>query len=81
MDQVFAEDEIEVHDIHFAAYLSVSGCVLVRQRRQGQRKFFIFKNPAGPISLLKDAYYSNAGKVSAYEYASQIQAYKKMCFD
>lgn len=78
MEQVFGEDEIEVHDIYFAAYLLVSGCKLVRQRRQGQRKFFIFKNPAGPMNLLRDAYYSSEARVPAYTYAQNIVGVKKM---
>ena len=74
------DEELETHDIYLSAYLLVSGCVLVRQRAQGARKYFIFKNPAGSIKDLQVAYYSNQTSVKPHQYAQQIIAFKQMCF-
>ena len=72
-------EEIEVHDIYFAAYLKVAECELNRRRKEGSRWYFVFINPAGSITQLREDYYSGKGKVSAVRYAQEIQNMKQMC--
>lgn len=74
-------DEYETHDIYLAAYLMICGCTLLRQRRQGPRKYFIFTNPAGSVKEMREAYYSGTGTVKAHQYAQQVIAVKQLCFD
>jgi len=74
-------DECEFHDIYLAAYLKISGCQLLRTRRQGQRVYFIFINPGGSISDMREAYYSGRGMVVANAFATEIKNFKEMCFD
>jgi hypothetical protein len=80
VENALAENELETHDIYFAAYLIVTGCEMLRTRRQGQRVYFIFRNPAGPIADLKKSYFMNEATVKAHQFAQQIAAVKKMLF-
>jgi hypothetical protein len=73
--------EFETHDIYLAAYLKISGCEMLRRRRQGQRVYFIFTNPGGSISEMRTAYFSGKGKVTANVYAQEIMNFKNLCFD
>ena len=75
------DHEYETHDIYLAAYLHLAGCQLVRQRRQGARKFFIFTNSAGPISELRNAFFSGTANVKPHAFSQLVIAYKQMCFD
>ncbi len=74
-------EEHETHDIYFAAYLMLAGCVLKRERKVGPRKYFIFTNPAGSINDLRTAYYSGTAIVKAHDYSLKIVAMKQLCFD
>lgn len=74
------DKEYETHDIYLAAYLKICGCDLVRQRRQGQRVFFIFTNKGGSMSGVREDYFAGRGKVDPFAYGQQIVAFKQMCF-
>jgi hypothetical protein len=80
METVLADNELETHDIYFASFLIICSCELVRQRRQGQRVYFIFKNIGGSMGDLKNSYYSNQAKVNAYQFSQQISATKKLLY-
>lgn len=73
--------EYETHDIYLAAYLMICGCTLLRQRRQGPRKYFIFTNPGGSVKEMREAYYAGTGMVKAHQYAQTVIAVKQLCFD
>ena len=76
-----ADKEFETHDIYLAAYLKVSGCTLVRRRKQANRVYFVFVNPAGSILDLREAFFSGQGKVSAHQYSMEIVSVKQLCFE
>lgn len=75
------DNEFETHDIYLAAYLKVSGCNLMRRRKQANRVYFVFENPAGSIKDLREAYFSGQSKVQAHQYAQAIVAMKQLCFE
>lgn len=72
-------DEYETHDIYLAAYLILAGCKMERERRVGQRKYFVFTNPGGSISELRHAYYTGAAVVKAHDFAQKVIAMKNLC--
>jgi hypothetical protein len=74
-------EEFETHDIYLAAYFKVSGCILARKRRQGQRVFLIFTNPGGPIRDLRYAFYSGSAKVDPHAYSREVIAMKQVVHD
>lgn len=76
-----SEETLETHDLYLAAYLMLSGCVLVRKRSQGIRQFFIFSNPGGSIKELRDAYFSGTASVKPHDYAQKLIACKQLLFD
>lgn len=75
------DEELETHDIYLAAYLKVTGCVLVRKRKQGPRVFFIFSNPGGSIKDMREAYFNGQGTVQAHQFATTITAMKQLLFE
>jgi hypothetical protein len=74
------EDAYETHDIYLAAYLSEAGCELKGRRKQGHRVFFSFTNVGGPITTLREDFFSGRGKVTASKYADAIKKFKELCF-
>lgn len=74
-------EEYETHDIYLSAYLKMSGCQMIRRRRQGQRVYFIFTNPGGSVNAMREAYYSGQGTIVANAYAQEIKNMKELCFD
>ena len=74
-------EEFETHDIYLAAYLTLAGCTMKRERRVGQRKYFVFTNIATPISELRHGYYTGTATVKAHDFAQKIVAMKNLCFD
>jgi len=74
-------EEFETHDIYLAAYLTLAGCVMKRERRVGQRKYFVFTNIATPISELRHGYYTGTATVKAHDFAQKIVGMKNLCFD
>jgi hypothetical protein len=75
------EEELETHDIYLAAYLKMAACNLKRRRKQGPRVYFIFTNPGGSLSDLREGFYSGKAVVKAHEYSQSIIAMKQLCFD
>jgi hypothetical protein len=75
------DQEFETHDIYLAAYLKVCSCKMVRRRKQANRVYFVFTNPAGSIRDLREAFFSGDAKVSAQQYASAIISMKQLCFE
>ena len=73
-------EELETHDIYLAAYLSIAGCNLKRRYRVGPRVYFVFTNPAGSISDLRQSYYSGTAVVKAHDFSQKIVGYKNLCF-
>lgn len=75
------DKEFETNDIYLAAFLKISGCQMIRRRRQINRIYFVFVNPAGSIQELRMAFFSGQAKVPAYQYSQDIIAFKQMCYD
>jgi hypothetical protein len=73
------DNSYETHDIYLAAYLKICGCTF-KQRRHGQRVFFIFTNTAGSVKELREAYYQGIAKVSPHQFSQEIMAFKQLCF-
>ncbi len=76
-----SSNELETHDIYLAAYFLISGCKMMRRRKQGNRVYFVFTNPAGSMQDLREAFFSGQAKVAAHQYSQQIIAVKQLCFD
>jgi hypothetical protein len=81
MIETGTETEFETHDIYLASYLKIAGCTLVRRRKQANRVYFVFNNPAGSVKDLREAFFSGQAKVSAHEYSTTIISFKQLCFD
>jgi hypothetical protein len=81
MNSLDIEQEFETHDIYLAAYLKISGCEMVRRRRQGPRVYFVFRNLAGSVMEMREAYYSGKGQVAANTFAQEIMNMKQLCFE
>ena len=75
------QEELETHDIYLAAYLSIAGCNLKKRYRVGPRVIFVFNNPAGSISELRQSYYAGTAVVKAHDFAQKIVGMKNLCFD
>jgi hypothetical protein len=75
------DKEFETHDIYLAAFLKISGCTLLRRRKQANRVYFVFTNPAGSILDLREAFYSGTAKVVAHQYSITIVGMKQLCFE
>jgi hypothetical protein len=73
--------EFETPDIYLAAYLKVSGCNMIRRRKQANRIYFVFQNPAGSVKEMREAYFSGRAKVQANQFAQEIVAMKQLCFE
>jgi hypothetical protein len=73
-------DTFETHDIYLAAYFMTASCSLEGRRKQGARWYFIFKNPAGSMKELREAFYTDKGLVPASKYADAIKKVKELCF-
>lgn len=81
MTTLDSEQEFETHDIYLASYLKISGCEMVRRRRQGPRVYFVFRNPGGSVIEMREAYYSGRGQVAANMFAQEIMNFKQLCFE
>lgn len=81
MNSLDIEQEFETHDIYLAAYLKISGCEMVRRRRQGPRVYFVFRNLGGSVMEMREAYYSGKGQVAANTFAQEIMNMKQLCFE
>ena len=74
-------EKYTTHDIYLAAYFRIAGCELVNRYKEGRRWNFVFSNPAGSMSDMREAYYSGKSKVEAKRYADEIRAMKELCFE
>jgi hypothetical protein len=81
MDITSKEETYETDDIYLAAYFAVCGCKLERRRKQGQKVWFVFSNPAGSMIDLRMAYYSNQGVVKARDFAQRVVDMKQLCHE
>lgn len=77
----YHEEEFETSDIYLAAFLRLSGCTLVRRRKQGSRVLFIFTNPGGSVKDLREAYFMGSANVSASKFATEIKNFKELCYE
>lgn len=75
------DKEFETHDIYLAAFFKVCSCKLLRRRKQANRVYFVYTNPAGSIRDLREAFFSGEAKVSAQQYAAAIVSIKQLCFE
>ena len=65
-------------DLYLAAYLKATGLRFEGTHRDGGRVFFIFAYRDN-IEGMKTDYFSRRGKVSALDYADELQALKSVC--
>jgi hypothetical protein len=70
-------NEFSTSDLYFAAYLLVAGVRMLRTDRSHGTKFlFVFDTSVSNIEELKNAWFTQVGKVSALAYANQIKTFK-----
>lgn len=73
-------EDFRTSDLYFAAYLQVAGVQMVRPERNGSGKVtFVFDTSVSNIDELKNAWFSQSGKVPALPYANAIKALKSIC--
>lgn len=70
-------NEFSTSDLYFAAYLLVAGVRMLRTDRNNGPKFsFVFDTTVSNIEELKNAWFTQTGKVAALAYANQIKTLK-----
>ena len=75
-----SDPEFRTSDLYFAAYLQVAGVAMVRTDRNGNGKVsFIFDTSISNIDELKNAWFSQSGKVAALPYANAVKTLKSVC--
>lgn len=76
------EDETigETDDIYLAAYYMYAACRFIGKRKVGQKVYFRFQNPAGPISELRRAFFSGEANGRLHDYAQKVIAAKQLLF-
>lgn len=78
IDQTEKDDEIETDDIYLGAYFLLCGCSIAKTRKIGPKILWTFKNPAGSIHELRQAYYTGAvGKLC--DFAAKVVNMKQLC--
>jgi len=75
------QELFETHDIYLAAYLKISGCEMIKRRREGPRVHFVFRNLGGSMTEMREAYYSGKGQVAANLFAQEVINFKQLCFE
>ena len=75
------DKELETHDIYLAAFFMLAGCKMLRRRKQANRVYFVFVNPAGSMQELRESFFSGEAKVPAHQYSQMIIACKQLCFE
>lgn len=74
------DTEFRTSDLYFAAYLQVAGVTMTRTERGGTGKVsFIFDQSISNIDELKNAWFTQTGKVIALPYANAIKTLKSVC--
>jgi len=75
-----SDPEFRTSDLYFAAYLQVAGVIMSRTDRAGNGKVtFIFDTSISNVDELKNAWFSQSGKVAALPYANAIKTLKSVC--
>lgn len=73
-------NEYTTTDLYFAAYLQAAGVPMIRTDRGGTGRLdFVFDSSVSNIPELKNAWFSQTGKVVALVYASAIKNLKHIC--
>jgi len=74
------DNEFRTSDLYFAAYLQVAGVTMTRHDRNGTGKVsFIFDTSISNMDELKNAWFSQTGKVAALPYANAVKTLKSIC--
>ena len=72
--------DFRISDLYFAAYLIVAGVPMKKTDRNGTGKLtFVFDSSLCNIEELKNAWFSQTGKVAALPYANAIKSLKSIC--
>lgn len=72
--------EFKTSDLYFAAYLQVAGVRMAKTERNGSGKLtFCFDLSISNIDELKQAWFSQEGRVPALPYANAIKSLKAQC--
>ncbi len=74
-------DEYETDELYLAAYLKISGCVIERRRKVGNKVIFVFSNKAGSMIQLREDFYSDKAMVPAHRFSLELQSLKKLLFE
>lgn len=76
-----AEDgKFSTSDLYFAAYLQTIGVPMVATPRNGNGKVsFIFDVSVVNLNELRQAWFSQTGKIPALPYANNIKTLKSIC--
>lgn len=72
-------NEYRSPDLYFSSYLQVAGVPMIRTDKVGNRVFFVFDITLVNIEELKNAWFSNTGKIAAQPYAHAIRSLKSLC--
>lgn len=75
----FNGSEFSTSDLYFAAYLLVAGIQMLRtdkDKNQSKKFVFVFDNSLASVENLRNAWFTQSGKVSALAYANQIKTLK-----
>lgn len=73
-------NEFPTSDLYFAAYLQVAGVPMVRTEKNGSGKVsFIFDTSTSNLGELKNAWFSQQGRIQALPYANAIKSLKSIC--
>lgn len=76
-----SDNELETHDMYFAAYLLLAKCTIKSTRSVGHRKYWTFHNKGGSVIELRNAYYDGSATGSLHEFVQKIVGMKNLCHD
>ena len=73
------KSEFSTTDLYFAAYLQTAGVRMLRPERSGSGKVsFVFDSSISNIEELKNAWFSQQGRIPALPYANSIKTLKSV---
>lgn len=74
------EGEFATSDLYFAAYLQTAGVPMKRTPRNGSGKVsFIFDTTVVNLNELRQAWFSQTGKIAALPFANNVKSLKSIC--
>lgn len=74
------EGEFATSDLYFAAYLQTAMVPMKRTPRNGNGKVsFVFDTTVVNIHELRQAWFSQTGKIAALPFANNIKSLKSIC--